>query len=98
MRISDWSSDVCSSDVTGRRRLGAAGGRDDAHCESEERRLGPRGPAQKERADRQIYLQRFAAGQPAAGPADAKGGLAQCSRPLPAVTMLWLRPLGGLLS
>src|SRR3546814_13482246 len=49
--------------------------------------------------------QRFAAGQPAAGPADAKGGLDQCSRPLPAVTMLRLRlprvafmPAGGRLS
>src|SRR3546814_9116462 len=80
MRISDWSSDVCSSDLHGvRRRRNAM-------------------------IDKSIS-QRFAAGQPAAGPADAKGGLDQCSRPLPAVTMLRLRlprvafmPAGGRLS
>src|SRR3546814_10907868 len=46
MRISDWSSDVCSSDLAGRAAAAAGSGADDAGADdegpgrSEERRVG----------------------------------------------------------
>src|SRR3546814_4475900 len=54
MRISDWSSDVCSSDLVGRRQDGHAGrGR---HLPDSGQRLDPADPGHGEVEDHQLGL------------------------------------------